>query len=432
MFDLDQWQEIYASLTKNKWRTFLTALGVFWAIFMLILMLSSANGLNGGVREEFGALTTNRIAIWTRSTTMAHMGLPIGRYFNLRSGDVEALRKEVSTIDLVVPRNQLGGWNDGNNVTRGTKAGGFQVMGDCPEYQYIDQPKMLAGRFINQLDMEGQRKTCVIGTRVRTVLFEPGEDPIGEYITINTIPFQVVGVFGPKQDGDRALRATQTIYIPFTTFQRAFNYGDRIGWLSLMAKPGLSASAVEQEAVSVLARLHKIHPQDRRAFGRWNAEKEFEQIQGVFTVFDLVILFVGIGTLLAGVIGVSNIMLIIVKERTREFGIRRAMGATPWSVIRQVITESIVLTSIAGYLGLVAAVALNAFYNSGLWIDFLNQFGLLLDFSVDDVGMFQRPGIELEVALRALGILIFFGALAGILPAYRAVQVSPVDALRAE
>jgi putative ABC transport system permease protein len=418
LFDMDHWQEIQHALTRNKLRTFLTAFGVFWGIFMLVVMLGSGNGLENGAMREYRDGATNSFYVWTRATSKPYQGLPAGRQFSLDNHDTAVLRQEVPEIEVVAPRNQLGGFGGGNNVVRGNQAGAFNVMGDYPEIRIIESVRLNAGRFLNDFDLQERRKVAVIGPRVAEVLFEAGEDPIGEHIRINGVYFKVIGVHRPLQSGDQGDRAAQTIYVPFTTFQSAFNFGDRVGWFAITSSPDVPASVAEKATLAVLAKQHRVAPDDDRAFGRWNTEDEYRKVQGLFMGIRALVWIVGIGTLAAGVIGVSNIMLVIVRERTREIGIRRAVGATPAAVMAQTLVEALVLTALAGCLGLMAGVAV------------VDGTAMLLAKSEADARMFMNPSVSLSSALAALAVLVVSGVLAGLIPAQRAVRVSPVEALR--
>lgn len=419
MFDSDRWQEIYSSLKKNKLRTALTAFGVFWGIFMLIVMLASGNGLENGVTSRFGGATTNSVFIWTNRTTVAYAGLPDGRRFRMTNEDMKAVRQQVPEIEHMAPRNQLRGFRSGNNVSYGTKTGAFSVMGDYPEIQHVTPFDLIQGRFINQFDIDDKRKVCVIGTNVRDVLFGK-EDPINKNVKINGVFFKVVGVWKTKRSGNDGERDSQTLYIPFTTFQKAFNYGNIVGWFAMTAKANQDASEVEEKVINVLKQRHKVAPQDERAFGSFNAKEAFEQMQGLFGAISTLIWVVGTGTLIAGVIGVSNIMLIIIKERTKEIGIRRAIGASPWNIVSQIILESVFLTGIAGYFGLISGIFLMEFISDKLAEN------------PSDGAMWANPTVDLKVALIALTILIISGLFAGLIPARKAVKIKPIDALRAE
>jgi len=422
MFDRDRWQEIFHTLKKNKLRTFMTAFGVFWGIFMLIIMLGSGAGLENGVNSGMGKFATNSFFIWTNRTTKPYKGFPRGRRFWFRNNDIQALRDNIPEIEYLAPRMQ--GWSAGdgtNNTVRNDKTGAFTIFGDYPAWNKIDPMEFPEGRFINNIDIENKRKVAVIGTRVREVLFEPDEDPIGEYIQIKGIYFQVVGVFKPLNTnigfgGEKE----QSIFIPFTTLQKTYNYGDIVGWFAITTKNEVPASEVEEKTMKFLAQRHSVHPDDEEAFGHFNLEENYKQMKGLFTGISGLIWVVGIGTLLAGVIGISNIMLVIVKERTKEIGIQRAIGATPMNVMSQIVIESVFLTSIAGYFGLAFGVAL---------VEGINY--ALEKFNVENE-MFQRPEVDFNIAITALMILIVSGALAGIIPARRAVRIKPIDALRDE
>ncbi len=420
MFDLDHWQEIYHALTRNKLRTCLTAFGVFWGIFMLMVMLGSGNGLENGATRGFSDSATNSFFVWSQSTTKPYRGLPAGRRIRLSNEDTLALKRQIPEAKIIAPRNQLGGYRGGNNVTRGSKSGAFSVMGDYPEILLVDKKIITSGRFLNQLDLEQNRKVAVIGTRVQDLLFEDDEDPLGKQIRINGVYFKVVGSFRSTQGGEDGDEDTQTIFVPFTTFQRAFNYGDRVGWFAITSADNVPASVAEARVLEFLKKRHRIHPDDRRGLGHFNLEEEYNEVQGLFLGIRTLIWIVGIGTLAAGVIGVSNIMLIIVRERTNEIGIRRALGATPLSVIVQIVLEAIVLTAVAGCVGLMA----------GAWLMEGINFGIVQ--SGAQPGMFANPGINLTVSLQALAILIASGVLAGLMPAQRAVRINPVAALRSE
>ncbi len=419
MFDRDKWREIWSSLAKNKTRTALTAFGVFWGIFMLMVMLGSGKGLENGVKDGMGDFATNSVFMWSRSTTVSYQGLPQGRRFNFRNSDTEALRSNLDEMDLLSARLDVRSVN-GNNVIRGLKAGAFSIFGDFPEWNQIDPVEMLEGRFINQIDMAQKRKVAVIGNRVRDVLFEKDENPIGAYIRINGVYFQVVGVFKPLSTnmnfgGDKE----QSIHLPFTTTQQAFNYGDRVSWFAMTAKPGFAATQLEEKAIALLKERHKIAPEDDRAIGFFNLEKEFRKMEGLFAGISALIWIVGAGTLLAGVIGISNIMLVVVKERTKEIGIMRALGASPMKVINQIVSESVILTTLAGYTGLVIGVFLIEGINKSIPASGGNQ-------------MFLNPSVDFNIAITALAILVISGVVAGLIPAKRAVSVKPIDALRYE
>ena len=405
LFDLDRWQEIYLVLRKNKLRTFLTAFGVFWGIFMLVIMQGSGRGLKNGVTQNFGDMATNSVFIWTQQTTIPYKGFSRGRYYNFTNSDATAIAHSIPEIQYMAPRIQAGGFQQTNIVIRGLKSGVFNIMGDYPAFNKIDPLNFISGRFIDDLDVKENRKVAVIGTRI---------------IQIKGVHFKVIGVFSSKRTGEQASQENQNIYLPFSTLQQTYNYGDAVGFFSLTAKDDIPVSVVEDKAIRLLKQRHAISPADESAVGHFNLKKEFDKMQGLIFGIRLLIWIVGTGTLLAGVIGVSNIMLVVVKERTKEIGIQRALGATPFNVISQIITESVVLTTFAGYFGLVVGVGLLELINYGLTASGANT------------EMFLHPGIDFSVAISSLTILIVCGGLAGMIPASRAVSVKPIDALRYE
>jgi putative ABC transport system permease protein len=420
MLDFDRWQEIKNALTANKLRTGLTAFGVFWGIFLLVVMLGSGNGLRNGALQGFGDGATNTFFLWSQRTGKPYAGLPSGRRPQLTNEDVAAIKEEITEAQFVAPRNQLGGFRGGNNVTRKSKTGGFGVVGDHPQVLLMDSIKMVEGRFLNPIDLEERRKVAVIGRRVQDILFEKGERPIGDSIQVQGVYFQVIGVFRSTSPGTDGEQEEQQIYVPFTTFQSAFNFANRVGWLAITAKSGIPASVVEEKTIALLKQRHRVAPDDNRAFGHFNLEEEFNKVNGLMLGIRTLVWIVGIGTLAAGAIGVSNIMMIIIRERTREIGVRRAIGARPRAIVGQILLESVFLTSIAGYFGLVAGVGL------------LELVAKLTAGAASERTMFLNPGVSFGNALQALAILVAAGLVAGFIPAQRAVAVNPVVALRSE
>jgi len=395
-------------------RTILTSFGVSWGIFVLIIILGLGKGLENGVKHMFSGFSSNSVFVWGQSTSMAYEGNKEGRRMQLEIADVEYIKRKVDGIEIIAPRNQLGGYMGGNNVKYKNQTGAFSVMGDVPDIIDVYQWLLPRGRFINAVDMEESRKVAVIGKRVEDILFK-GQNPIGEYISINGVNFRIVGTFRPQVSGEMAQRDEQSIIIPFNTFQKAFN-SSSVNWLAITGRVDVRGSALEEEIKAALKFRHHVHPEDNRAFGSFNVEKMFIPMQMTFKTVNIVAWFVGIMTLFAGVIGVSNILLVIIKERTREIGIRRAIGASPWSIISQIILESLAITVIAGYMGMMA----------GIWlIEGIQKMGM-------DSEMFRDPEIKMSVAVTALVILIISGCIAGILPANRALRIKPVEALRYE
>jgi putative ABC transport system permease protein len=388
---------------------------------MLVVMMGAGNGLQNSVFDGFQDFATNSSFMWTRQTTIPYKGLPRGRFWNYNNADMKALRENIPEIDLLAPRLQPWSGNGDNNVVRGLKTASYNIFGDYPDFFRIDPVTMLAGREVNDIDINEKRKVAVIGSRVRDELFTPSENPIGQYIRIRGVYFQVVGIFEPRNKnmsfgGDK----NKSIFIPFTSLQVAYNMGDEVHFFAVTGKENIPVSVVEKKCMELVAERHKIAPDDKQAFGHFNLEEQFNKMKGLFTGISTLIWLVGIGTLFAGVIGVSNIMLIVVKERTKEIGIQRSIGASPWKVISQIIMESVVLTSFSGMIGLVIGVVL---------LEFVNYQMVSSGANTD---MFKNPGIDFNIALTALAVLILSGILAGLIPARKAVSVRPVEALRAE
>lgn len=391
-------------------------LGVFWGIFMLVIMLGAGNGLRNGVLKEFAGTATNSFYIWAQRTSKAYKGMQPNRSFNYTTVDTERL-KLLPELEVVSPINQLGGHEGTNNVIRGLKTAACEIQACYPNIAKISNIKMKYGRFVNEMDINEKRKVCVIGPRVVEMLYKKDEKVIGTYIRVNGVYFMVVGVTVVTQGGNDGREQAQRINIPYSTFQNAFNYGNVVGWFAIKAKDNVSAEEAEKHVMSILKERHKIAPNDLKAIGHVNLAVEYKKLNGLFIGIEVLVWIVGIGTLLAGVIGISNIMLIVVKERTKEIGVKRALGAVPAQIIGQIVLEAIFLTSISGYFGLVIGI------------------GLLeaLDSAIGNSGeMFTNPTVDLSVAIKALSILILSGAFAGLIPASKAVAIKPVEALRTE
>lgn len=421
MFKRDNWEEILQALTANVFRTVLTAFGVFWGIFILVILLAAGKGLENGVKKGFDGIATNTMFMWSQTTSKAYKGLPKMRRYDFRNSDVMALKEAFPDLLYVSPRNQLGDFNGTNNVVRGTKTSSFTIYGDYPELIKQQPMDITKGRFINQQDIQERRKIAIIGSGVISELYEKAEEAIGTYVKINGINFMVVGVYKSKQQGGNAEQEQKNIFIPFTTFQQAFNYGDKVGWMALTAKDDKSITDLKPKILEQIKALHYINPKDDRAVGNFDLYEQFNKVQSLFNILTVIAYFVGSLVLISGVIGISNIMLIVVKERTKEIGIRRALGATPAAIRGQILSESIFLTIISGMLGIAVATGIIAILN------------MVLDSMPSDSNtMFANPSVDLGVVFVALLILVGSGLLAGFIPAQTAINVKPVDALRTE
>lgn len=418
IFDKDTWQEIFGSISKNKTRTIITVIGVLWGIFIYIALSGAAKGLDNGFERQFENIAMNSMFIWGMQTSVPYEGFKTGRNIKLKLSDIDIIRQRVPEVEFIAPRNARGVFGGtAPLVVRNNKSSNYNVYGDYPEYTRIATKKIFdGGRFINEEDIKYSRKVCVIGEKTKTELFEKDENPIGQYIRVDNIYFQVIGVHkfipggGFETDGD--------IYIPFATFKKIYNTGDRVQWLTIAAYDDADVVAVEKDVKTTLKRIHRVSPDDERAFGGFNLGEIFNKIIGFSKGMTLLSLIVGIATIIAGVIGIGNILLISVKERTKELGVRRALGATPSEVRNQIIIESVFLTLIAGILGII----LGALVLSGINLATAD----LTDFP------YTNPTVPIPFILGALFIMIFLGTLIGLIPAQRAVSIKPIDALREE
>jgi len=420
MFSRDRWEEILEALTANWFRTILTAFGVLWGIFILVILLAAGKGLENGVKQGFSGIATNTMFMWTQVASRPYKGLPKGRQYNFEIDDVAAIKEQVPGLRFVSPRNQLGGFGGENNVVRGLNTGAFNVYGDYPEIIKQETMDITSGRFLNYSDINDKRKVAIIGEGVKSALYEQEEDPLGTYVKINGVNFMVIGTYKKKGRGGDAEEGEKEIYVPFTTFSQAFNRGNEVGWMAITAQDGSSITNLKGDIIEIIKSRHSIHPEDDRAVGNFDLYQEFSKVNGLFVALKAVAYFVGVLVLLSGIIGISNIMLIVVKERTNEIGVRRALGATPWSIRGQILMESIFLTIISGMSGIILATGV-------IWL-------VNLQLSQMDTSemMFLNPSVNLGVVIIALSILIISGLLAGLIPAQHAIKVKPVDALRTE
>ncbi|GAB5401707.1 MAG: ABC transporter permease [Aureisphaera sp.] len=418
IFDRDTWQEIYGSISKNKLRTVITVIGVLWGIFVYIGLSGAAKGLDNGFEKEFRDIATNSMFVWAQRTSIPHDGFKIGRSIQLKLGDAESLENQNPEIQFIAPRNVKGIFGDPPaQVIRGLKSGNYSTFGDFPVIDKIARKKIYdGGRFLNDEDIEEARKVCVIGERVQKELFEKDEDPIGQFIRIDNIYFQVVGIH--KYEDGGGFEDDSAIFIPFTTYQKIYNMADNVAWFAIAAYDDADIIGLETNIKQSLKRIHQVHPDDERAFGSFNLGEAFGKIMGFSKGMNFLSLIVGIATIIAGVIAIGNILLISVKERTKELGVRRALGATPREVRGQIILESVFLTIIAGIVGIICGAMLLATINA-LFAD-------------KDGFPYSNPTVPIPYVVGALFIMILLGTLIGLIPAQRAVSIKPIDALREE
>ncbi|MEQ3665772.1 MULTISPECIES: ABC transporter permease [unclassified Olleya] len=410
LFERDTWQEVYDSLSKNKLRSALTMVGVWWGILLLIGLLGSAKGLENSFNRLFGDFATNSVFVWAQSTSKPFKGFQEGRQVQLKISDAKKIEENVEGIEFVVPRNQSSAL-----VVRNFLSGNFGVNGDYPLLDQVQKKKMIRGRFINQTDIDENRKVVVISEEIYKQIFEKDEEMIGEYILLNGMNFKVIGMF---ETGNANMGPSSDIHIPFTTFQQIYNMGENIGWMMITGKPEYDISQIEADSKLILRNLNKVHPDDTRAFGSFNLGKEFAKITGFLTGMQFLTWFVGIATLIAGVFAIGNILLITVKERTKEIGVRRALGATPYEIKRQIVVEAVSITLVAGLLGII----------SGGWI----LIALDSKFGQGAEAIIVNASVSIAVVFIALIILVVLGTLIGLIPAFKATSIKPIEALREE
>ena len=412
-FDIDRFREIIDTLTRNKTRSFLTGFGVFWGVFMLVALLGGGQGLKELLQSNFEGFATNSAIIFAQPTTKSYAGFRKERQWNMVYNDVERLKRQVPELETVSP--MLSHW--GGNATHGDKKTECTMKGVMPDYRNVEAPLLFYGRFINDMDIQNNRKVCVIGKRVYKELFPGGGDPCGQRICVDNIYYDVVGVDYSAGNMSINGRSETSVVVPFTMMQKAYALGDNVHLMCVTAKPGITMSSITQKMRSVIAKAHQIDPTDEKAVTVFNTEVMFGMLDNLFSGVNFLILLVGIGTLLAGAIGVSNIMMVTVRERTIEIGIRRAIGATPKNILGQIITESVILTAVAGMSGILFAVMILEMLELGNTTD-----GIV-------AAHFQ---VQFWTAVGATILLAVLGVLAGLAPAVRAMSIKPVDAMRDE
>lgn len=410
IFDIDTWQEIYGSIRKNKLRTGITILGVMWGIFLLVALLGAARGVENSFNKLFGDFATNTVFMWGQNTSRAFHGFQEGRRMQLKMSDAEYIEREIEGIEFVVPRFRFN-----SLIVNKMKSATMGVFGDFPTLDKVQKKRLEYGRFINENDIEQKKKVCVIEDETYKQLFDTGEQAVGQYIKINDVNYKVIGHYknsmpmGGPSGG---------LHIPFSTFQQVYNQGDNIGWLMITGKRDTDIEQLELDAKLLLKNLHGVHPQDERAFGSFNMGSEFKRMTGFLTGMQFLTWFVGIATLIAGVFAIGNILLITVKERTKEIGIRRALGAKPMEIRKQIVLESVFLTTLAGSLGIIFG---------GFLLMVVDHF-----VSKGETPFLVNPTVNIPVILIAYTSLVVLGTLIGLIPAQVAVNMRPIEALSDE
>lgn len=411
--DFDSFSEILNVLTRNKSRTFLTGFGVFWGVFMLVGLVGGGDGLKEILNNNLAGFATNSAVVWVQPTTKPYHGFRKGRQWTLNYDDIKRLRAHVPELDVITPT--ISRW--GANATHDDRSASGIIKGVLPEMQKVSEPKMMYGRYINQMDISQGRKVCVIGKQVYKSLFPKGGDPCGDVIRIDSVYFSVVGV--NYSDGNMNVNGNdqQAVFLPLSLVQQIYNRGHSVDIICVTGKPGVVMSDITDKIRHVIAKAHDVAPDDEKGVMVFNTEMMFSMVDNMFRGINMLIWLVGIGTLLAGAIGVSNIMMVTVRERTVEIGIRRAIGATPRNILSQIIQESILLTSIAGMSGILFVV--------------LVLQGLEMANTTDGVAVAHFQ-ISFWTAIGAVVLLSVLGVLAGLAPALRAMSIKPVDAMRDE
>ncbi|MBR3699163.1 MAG: ABC transporter permease [Bacteroidales bacterium] len=420
MFDFDGLNEIWQTITRNKTRSFLTAFGVFWGIFLLVILSSTGNGFENGLMKQVEGVTPNTAFFYTSTTSEPYKGYQKGRSWTMQMSDLEAIREAFPCIQAISPESSL--WSsEEKNVVYNSRGESFSVKGVMPEYNDIQRSKILKGRFINDTDIASCRKVCLLGKKVYETMFEKGEDPLGKMVRVNGIYFQVVGVVRSYTENVN-INGTidESVLLPFTTMQQVYGMGDKIYFFALVADDDTPISSFEDDLKLLIKERHDISPTDETAIESFNLSEIFGAFKGMFLGIHILIWIVGLGTLMSGIIGVSNIMLVTVKERTREIGVRRALGAKPKNIISQVLSESLLLTVLAGLVGMCIGVGIMAIV------------AMITSSMPSGDAMFQDPNMGFGAAVTATVIIIVSGLLAGVLPAWRAIQIKAIDAIREE
>ena len=415
--DIDSYREILDTLTRNKSRSFLTGFGVFWGVFMLIALIGGGQGLKEMLNKNFDGFAQNTVMIWAQQTTKAYKGFRKGRWWAMDYKDIERLHQRVPELDVVAPI-LFAPWGKSNTAYYGEQSTTPRVQGVTPEYAEVISPKMYYGRFINEMDMRENRKVCVLGKKIYKDLFKEGGDPCGKKIRVDSTYYEVIGVDYNTNGGINFNgRAEEKITMPLTLMQVTYNRGDQVDLIAATGREGVVMSRITDRIRETIARAHYLDPTDEQGAMVFNTEILFQMLDNLFKGVNFLIWLVGLGTLLAGAIGVSNIMMVTVRERTTEIGIRRAIGATPKMILSQIISESIVLTLVAGMSGILFGVLILHMLEMG---------------NTEDGILKAHFQIGFWTAIFAAVVVSAMGVLAGLAPAARAMSINPVDAMRDE
>ncbi|MFV0507522.1 MAG: ABC transporter permease [Bacteroidales bacterium] len=417
MFERDLWKEILYTIRQNKLRSFLTMMGVFWGIFMLIILSGAGRAFENGFKNQIKGLATNSAFFWVQTTSVDYKGLKRDRFWTMNYNDMQYIAQKIPGVKSVVPRSQVGPINGVPNVNRAQRSESYTIAGSLPAWRQLFYFDITQGRYLNTLDVQLKRKVCVIGIDIYNAMFEAGENPIGEMIQLSGIYYKIVGV--KKAFGKINKESINTeIDVPLTTMQRAYNTGDKLYFFALVAKDNIDVSKVQQETMDYLKRAHSIAPDDQLAIGSENLQKQLNMFSVLFVGIYILTWIVGSGMLLAGIIGISNIMVFIVKERSKEIGIQRALGATPKLIIKHIVIESLFLTLVAGIMGLALGV--------------ICLYAAEITLSQQEGVFFGAPEVSAGFAMSALIVLSLAGVLAGFIPARKALKIEPIEAIRAE
>ena len=414
--DIDSYREILDTLTRNKSRSFLTGFGVFWGVFMLVALMGGGKGLKEQLDKNFEGFAQNTVMIWSQQTTKAYKGFRKGRWWSMEYKDIDRLKRQVPEIDAVAPI-LFSSWRGGNTAYYGDQKTTPRIQGTVPDLLRIIEPKLYYGRFLNEMDIREHRKVCVIGKKIYKDLFKEGGDPCGKKIRVDSTYYEVIGVDYSSGNININGRAEEKITIPITMMQTAFNRGNQVDLIAATGRPGVVMSKITPRIRETIARAHFVDPTDEEGCGVFNTELMFQMINNLFKGVNILIWLVGLGTLLAGAIGVSNIMMVTVRERTTEIGIRRAIGATPKMILSQIISESIVLTLVAGMSGILFAVMI---------------LQMLEMYNTEDGIIMTHFQVGFWTAIFCAVVVSSLGVLAGLAPAARAMSIKPVDAMRDE